>query len=997
MSFSPPDKARGLPEEPTERDFAAADLILPGFLEPEEAARPPVADLALTLGSLVPPSSEPRGSRDATATPRLDSLDTGHEFAGYRLLLALGKGGAGKVFLAEEKNLARRLVVVKLSSRQLAEPYALAKLQHTHIVPIYSLHDDVDARLQAIVMPYLGGITLDCLLRRLPSPAVQPLLGKHILNVVDEQTDRVYQELARQEGMEEKRLGPLSSARGDGARGGPHGTPSRPHAPASPRSVHLPILPTEQPRDVLGRLTYERAIQWIGAKIAEALFHAHSRGLLHRDVKPGNILLAADGRPMLLDFHLAADKWGDVDGKYLGGTLPYMAPEHLEAFATEGEAPAEAVDERSDIYSLGVVLFELLTGRHPFKPVLLSPRSQEGIAALVRARRAGAPSLRTINPRISPSLEAAVRKCLEPCPEKRYRSAWELAEDLNRDLNHLPLRHTQEPDPLHVARKWVARHPRLVAILVVLTLSTMLLSAAALVMAGTGRKLAELDRREQLQRFQQLFLQCQILAYAAQAEPTREALQQARAKCRSALRFLHEDMPEHLVTNWAAQLDQQTREMLVELQYVLASLYLAEATLVYRISDRQELYQKALQELRRGRSYGDDVAPRALFELETDLHHLLGQESQARKSLQRAEKTPLRGPRDYYLLATRVASRGDHRRAVQLYQRALQQQPNHFWALFGLAVSLQALKEYDAAQATYVACLLLWPDFPWVYINRGQTLVYQGRYEEALADFNRAIALAPSSPAAYEGRGFALLKLGRWGDAEQDFTVALERGRRVAELYLARATSRLLQEKLAEAMTDLEAAWNAEPHQARTAVAAAALLVDAAPEEAMAWAERALAVEPTSAEAHFLKGYLMAEKFGIFTEGLTEARLAVSLQPCQPRFHSLVALLLARRGDASEALAHVGEALRAQPSPEDYYALASALACLSTYGETFGPKACELLGKALEGGFDIRRARLDRDFQALHTRPCFQAVMHRAVEILPASASAAVPTQPPGP
>ena len=103
----------------------------------------------------------------------------------------------------------------------------------------------------------------------------------------------------------------------------------------------------------------------MAARVADGLAHAHERGILHRDLKPANILLSDDGEPLLLDFNLAADTKlrGTVSAALIGGTLPYMAPEHLRALRGE----ERVIDARCDLYSLGVILFELLTGNHPFK------------------------------------------------------------------------------------------------------------------------------------------------------------------------------------------------------------------------------------------------------------------------------------------------------------------------------------------------------------------------------------------------------------------------------------------------------------------------------------------------------------------------------------------------------------------------------------------------------------------------------------------------------
>ena len=161
-----------------------------------------------------------------------------------------------------------------------------------------------------------------------------------------------------------------------------------------------------------------RAAVWIVARLAEGLDHAHSRGLLHRDLKPANILLAADGTPMLLDFNLAAVSQpppaeGQIGRAMLGGTLPYMAPEHLDAFDPRGTTPADAVDERADIYALGLILFELLTGAHPFPTPAPTPGSAptDIIRPMIEARRQP-PSPRARCPQVPWSLDALVNKCL---------------------------------------------------------------------------------------------------------------------------------------------------------------------------------------------------------------------------------------------------------------------------------------------------------------------------------------------------------------------------------------------------------------------------------------------------------------------------------------------------------------------------------------------------------------------------------------------------------
>ncbi len=165
--------------------------------------------------------------------------------------------------------------------------------------------------------------------------------------------------------------------------------------------------------------------------------HAHSRGLLHRDLKPANILIAGDGTPMLLDFNLSAPteiateacpqgQSGEpvVHRALLGGTLPYMAPEHLDAIDPEGSTSPDAVEERSDIYALGLILFEMISGNHPFPepPAGLTPVATiRGMKA--DRRRLPASSLRACCPEVPWSLDALVSQCLDPEPDRRYQTA----------------------------------------------------------------------------------------------------------------------------------------------------------------------------------------------------------------------------------------------------------------------------------------------------------------------------------------------------------------------------------------------------------------------------------------------------------------------------------------------------------------------------------------------------------------------------------------------
>ena len=255
--------------------------------------------------------------------------------------------------------------------------------------------------------------------------------------------------------------------------GGTGRSPDRP-----PNGIDLPIGEHTRTEALDGwsrleGLSYIEAILTLGGQLADGLGHAHRRGILHRDLKPANVLLTDDGRAMLLDFNLAEDvKLRQFPERAsIGGTLPFMAPEHIEAYRTG----TGRLDERCDLYSLGVILFELITGRHPFP--IYKQASPENILAMVADRRKPPPRLRTHNTAVSPAVEALVRKCLAPDPADRYSSADELREDIDRHLANRPLKHAANPSKRELVRKWVKRHPRLASSSTVAAVAAILLAA----------------------------------------------------------------------------------------------------------------------------------------------------------------------------------------------------------------------------------------------------------------------------------------------------------------------------------------------------------------------------------------------------------------------------------------------------------------------------------------------------------------------------------------
>jgi serine/threonine protein kinase len=335
----------------------------------------------------------------------------------YRIVRELGRGGMGVVYEAEQGSLGRRVALkvlpnyVRMAPEQLErfrrEARAAGRLHHTNIVPVFGVGEHEG-------MPYY---------------VMQLIAGRGL--------DRLLAKLRISQGRRPTRADSTHLAGKSG--------PADPTPPGL--SAEAPLAPPAETDaagvPLFGSPAYYRFVARLGAQVAEALAYAHRQGILHRDVKPANLLLDQTGAVWVTDFGLAKLLEHDdltVPGE-VAGTLRYSAPERF----------AGRSDARTDVYSLGLTLYELLTLRAAYD-------EPDPSRLLLQVTEGRIPTPRAFNAAVPRDLETVVLRCLAPEPENRYAAAQDLADDLRRYLDDRPVK-ARRTTVFEHGWRWCRRNP----------------------------------------------------------------------------------------------------------------------------------------------------------------------------------------------------------------------------------------------------------------------------------------------------------------------------------------------------------------------------------------------------------------------------------------------------------------------------------------------------------------------------------------------------------
>lgn len=324
---------------------------------------------------------EMTGWFQSVLAPKEDNVKwpaVGEQIAGFKLVEPLGRGGFSRVFVASELGYENRKVAVKICRQDTHEARTLATLTHSGIGAVHYVRQIPEIGMTAICMPLTSRSTLHDVVRKAAGRNGRPTSAGLVWDEV-----RTRNKIASG--------APTWSAK-----------------------------------------TFATWAKDLMVSLAEALAASHAQNIVHCDLKPTNVLVTPEGKPTLVDFNVAFRQNAVASPANVGGTLPYMAPEQIRAFAGEGYS---TIGPQTDVYGLAATIYELLTGKLPFGA---APPADDGVQSLLERRRTMPESIHDLNPQVSPAFDGLILECLNYEPEMRPQSAEKLIERLSQIDQSVP-------------------------------------------------------------------------------------------------------------------------------------------------------------------------------------------------------------------------------------------------------------------------------------------------------------------------------------------------------------------------------------------------------------------------------------------------------------------------------------------------------------------------------------------------------------------------------
>jgi tetratricopeptide (TPR) repeat protein/predicted Ser/Thr protein kinase len=682
------------------------------------------------------------------------------------------------------------------------------------------------------------------------------------------------------------------------------------------------------------RLTTEQRLELM-AKVCEAAHHAHQRGLIHRDLKPGNIIVDETGQPKILDFGVARVTDSDMqatrqtDVGQLVGTLAYMSPEQVLADPLE-------LDTRSDVYALGVILYELLAGRLPYD--LSSPKIHDAVQTILDTDPARLSSIQRI---YRGDIETIVAKALEKDKGRRYSSAADLAEDIRRHLANQPIM-ARPPSAGYQLQKFYRRHK-----------AGVIGTAAALVLATSSAVVTWRGTTGPVES-----VQFAVLPFGSTAETkgvAAEIMRDAAARisrirgtsriqfgrARDALKATHvlqgaitAENGDIVVHAWltdkrsGTQLRDWTERYHAQQTRFAGGAVLGVVTWgldLPPVAAKESVNPAAGQDYRVGLALlrRDEQADAGLALIEQAVrsdpdspltHAALAEANwtkyaitrdttwleRAKVAVQDAQRrNPDLAP-VHRVAGLVLADAGYYEMAVAEYRRAIELDPHNGDAYRRIGAVYEQSGQLQEALAAWQNAVKVDPERYANYQALGGYYFNRGDYEEAIRQMLRAEQLAPREPELHRALGAAYIDIGKFSEAERELRIAISLKETAPTLH-SLGEALMYEQKEREAIPQFQRALNLNPNRY------------------LSWMNLAICYRRTNHAA---------ESASANRKGLAAAEKEMAQNPRDGYVRSVLAYLSARLGDRTRAESEVAQALRLSPNDSTLWVAATTYAAL---------------------------------------------------------------------